>query len=128
MKKITIITLFILSSVSLLAKPVRHKAPVRHHRHGPVHVHHRNPPRYHHYKHRHSTFWPGFVGGIVGGIVTDAIVSRPVVTTTPIVAITPVVTTRQVWVDGHYTNKVMPNGTVVRVWQPGYYKTVTITN
>ncbi len=72
-------------------------------------------------------FWPGFVGGVVGGVLTDAIigptvVTAPVVTTAPVVA-TPVYTSQQVWIPGGYIDQIQPNGTVVRVWQPGHYET-----
>ena len=106
--------------------------PMMHHRPAPM-MHHRPmpPPMHHHHHHsgwghggRH--FWPGFVGGVVGGVLTDAIIgprviTTPVVTTAPVVA-TPVYTTQQVWVPGTYVDQIQPNGTVVRVWQPGHYE------
>ena len=79
-------------------------------------------------------FWPGFVGGIVGGVIADRVVTTPVTTvaTTPTVVTTPVVTTpvvttpvyttQNVWVEGRYVDQVQANGTVVRVWQPGHYE------
>lgn len=116
----------------------------RGHNHGRGHVvrHHNHRPVHHHHHHHGSAwgrggrnFWPGFVGGVVGGIVADAVVSRPVTTvvttptivttptvvTTPVVA-TPVYTTQNVWVEGRYVDQVQPNGTVIRVWQPGHYE------
>ena len=119
-----------------------------HHHHGGRHV----APRHHHvHRPKHSTwgrggrnFWPGFVGGLVGAtvartviepattivtapaVVTPVVTATPVVTTAPVVVETPVVTaTQQVWVEGRYVDTVQPNGTVVRVWQPGHYETVT---
>ena len=115
--------------------------PMMHHRPAPM-MHHRPmpPPMHHHHHHsgwghggRH--FWPGFVGGVVGGVLTDAIigprvittpvVAAPVVTTpvvtTPVVT-TPVYTTQQVWIPGGYIDQIQPNGTVIRVWQPGHYE------
>ena len=112
----------------------RGPAPMMHHRPAP-------PPMHHH--HHHSTwgrggshFWPGFVGGVVGGVLTDAIigprvVTTPVVTTpvvtTPVVSTTvvatPVYTSQQVWVPGTYVDQIQPNGAVIRVWQPGHYET-----
>ena len=84
-------------------------------------------------------FWPGFVGGIVGGAISHAmtpppapvVVSQPaVVVTTPTVVTTPVVTqvtqTQQVWVPGAYVDQVQANGTVIRVWSPGHYETLTV--
>ena len=112
----------------------RGPAPMMHHRPAP-------PPMHHHHHHHSSWgrggshFWPGFVGGVVGGVLTDAIVGPRVITTpvvstavvttpvvtTPVVA-TPVYTTQQVWVPGTYVDQIQPNGTVVRVWQPGHYE------
>ena len=105
-------------------------APMMHHRPAPI-MHHRPAPIMHHHHHsgwgrggRH--FWPGFVGGVVGGVLTDAIIGPTVVTapvvTTPVVA-TPVYTTQQVWIPGTYVDQLQPNGTVVRIWQPGHYET-----
>lgn len=87
-------------------------------------------------------FWPGFVGGVVGGLVYDAITPSPsVVVTTPPVVTTPVVTTpvvttpvvtapvatvQNVWVEGRYVDQVQPNGVVIRVWQPGHYEQRTV--
>ena len=106
----------------------RGPAPMMHHRPAPM------PHHYHHHSgwgHGGRHFWPGFVGGVVGGVLTDAIigprvittpvVAAPVVTTAPVVA-TPVYTTQQVWVPGTYVDQLQPNGTVVRIWQPGHYE------
>ena len=83
-------------------------------------MHHRPAPMPHHY-HHHSGwghggrhFWPGFVGGVVGGVLTDAIIGPRVITTpvvaapvvtTPVVT-TPVYTTQQVWVPGTYVDQI----------------------
>lgn len=102
------------------------------------------PPPVHHHHHSHSVwgrggrnFWPGFVGGVVGGLVYDTFTPSPVVVTTPTVVTTPVVTTpvvttpivttpvyttQSVWVEGRYVDQVQANGTVIRVWQPGHYE------
>ena len=105
------------------------------HRPAPM-MHHRPAPMMHHHHHsgwghggRH--FWPGFVGGVVGGVLTDAIigprvvttpvVTAPIVTTAPVVA-TPVYTTQQVWVPGTYVDQVQVNGTIVRVWVAGHWE------
>ncbi len=112
---------------------------VSHHRPAPM-MHHRPAPVVHHHHggwgHGGRNFWPGFVGGVVGGVLTDAIVgprviTAPVVTTpvvtTPVVTApvvaTPVYTTQQVWVPGAYVDQVQPNGAVIRIWQPGHYET-----
>ncbi len=93
------------------------------------------PPVRHHHKHSiwgkgGSNFLPGFIGGVVGGVIADKVVTTPVVTThvvsTPVV-VTPVVTapvytTQTVWVEGRYVDQVQPNGVVLRVWQPGHYE------
>ncbi len=88
-------------------------------------------------------FWPGFVGGIVGGAISRAVipppapvvVSQPAVVVTPTVVTRPVVTTpvvtqiaqtQQVWVPGAYVDQVQANGTVIRVWSPGHYETRTV--
>ena len=113
--------------------------PGRHHGPAPKMVGHHGggfrpapPPPVHHHHHGSawgrggSNFWPGFVGGVIGGALVDAVVSPAPVVVTPapvVVAPTPVVTTQNVWVEGRYIDQVQPNGTVLRVWQPGHYET-----
>ncbi len=96
------------------------------------------PPRHHHGGGpRHGGSWwgrggrnflPGFVGGVVGGALlgnrtTYVAPASVVVTSAPVVvAPTPVYATQNVWVEGRYVDQVQPNGTVVRVWQPGHYE------
>ena len=104
-------------------------APFHHHHHG-------------YWGHGGRHFWPGFVGGVVGGalynavaaptvvatptvVTTPAVVTTPTVVTTPSV-VTPVPTTQSVWVEGRYVDQVQYNGTVVRVWQPGHYEQRTV--
>lgn len=147
MKKYIIVTMAMVAACAAFAGPRGHHRgfgrgphPVRHH---------------HHHHHGHSSwgrggrnFWPGFVGGVVGGIVSRSVVSpapvvvttptvvtptvvtptvvTPTVVTTPVVT-APVTTTQQVWVEGRYIDQVQPNGTVIRVWQPGHYETRTVT-
>jgi len=83
-------------------------------------------------------FWPGFIGGVVGGIACNAVAtpcyretvvvqSAPTVVTQPVVVQQPVVQSvvtqpTQVWVEGRYVDQVQANGSVVRVWQPGHYE------
>ena len=114
----------------------RHSAPppARHYGGGHHHGHH-----HHHYSvwgRGGSHFWPGFVGGVVGGMLYDAIepsprvvttqvVTTPVVVTQPVVA-APVATVQNVWVEGRYVDQVQPNGVVIRVWQPGHYEQRTV--
>lgn len=92
-------------------------------------------------------FWPGFVGGVVGGAVCSAI-ARPYYTDTVVVQSTPTVVTQPVvvqqqpvvvqqptvvtqpvvvqpqtvWVEGRYVDQVQANGSTVRIWQPGHYE------
>ena len=111
----------------------RGPAPVMHHHHGGGV-----------WGHGGRNFWPGFVGGGVGGVLSGGIhrpppppryyysapvvtpapvvVTPPVVTPAPVVVTTPVYQTQNVWVEGRYVDQVQPNGTVVRVWQPGHYE------
>ena len=89
-------------------------------------------------------FWPGFAGGVVGGIVGSALVApppprpvvvapapvvvapaAPVVVTTPTV-VAPVTQVQNVWVEGRYVDQVQPNGAVIRTWQPGHYESRTV--
>ncbi len=91
-------------------------------------------------------FWPGFIGGVVGGIACNAVaapyyrdtvvVSSPTVVTQPVVVQQPVVVsqpvattvsqTQNVWVEGRYVDTVQVNGSVVRTWSPGHYETRTV--
>jgi hypothetical protein len=115
-------------------------APVMHHR--PV------MPAYHHHHYGRSYYgygsgrglWPGFAGGVVGGLVASAFAPSPVVvtsptvvSTTPVVSTSPVVSTtsivatptyatQQVWVPGRYIDQIQPNGVVVRVWVSGHWE------
>ena len=107
-------------------------------------------PVYHHYHHHGGwwgrggcNFWPGFVGGVIGGAITSTIidtsptvvVQQPAVVTQPVVVPQPVVTQpvvvqqpavvqqpQQVWVEGRYVDQVQANGSTVRIWQPGHYE------
>ncbi len=95
-------------------------------------------------------FWPGFVGGLIGGaaassrpapvvvtpppapvvVTTPTVVATPTVVTQPVVVqptvVTPVTQVQNVWVEGRYVDQVQANGTVVRVWQPGHYERRTV--
>ena len=110
-------------------------------------------PHYYHHHHYHGGwwgpggryFWPGFVGGVIGGAVAStiidtsptvvvqqpAVVTQPVVVQQPAVVQQPVVVQQQpvvvqqpqqVWVEGRYVDQVQANGSTVRVWQPGHYE------
>lgn len=113
---------------------------------------HHHVRHFHHGHHYHGSwwgrggrnFWPGFVGGVVGGVVlnnmytprttvvTTPIVTTPTVVTTtqPVIQTAPVVVNQpvyqQIWVEGKYIDQVQPNGTTIRVWQPGHYETVRV--
>ena len=117
--------------------------------------HHGWGPRPHYYHHHHyhggywgpggRYFWPGFVGGVIGGAVAStiidtsptvvvqqpAVVTQPVVVQQPAVVQQPVVVQQQpvvvqqpqqVWVEGRYVDQVQANGSTVRIWQPGHYE------
>ena len=119
--------------------------------HGGYHHHHGWGPRPHyHHHHCHGGywgpggryFWPGFVGGVIGGAVASTIVDasptvvvqQPAVVTQPVVVQQPapvvvqqpapvvVQQPQQVWVEGRYVDQVQANGSTVRVWQPGHYE------
>ena len=91
-------------------------------------------PRFHHGPRYHGgfwgrggcNFWPGFVGGVVGSALYDAVTypryaSSPVVVQQPAPVVVQQPVTQSVWVEGRYVDQVQANGTVVRVWQPGHY-------
>ncbi len=99
-----------------------------HHAHPVHHIHHHNG-----WGRGGSHFWPGFFGGLVGGIVYDSIVTTPIVTTpvvtTPVIisqTVTPVTKVEQVWVEGKYVKQIDANGKEVQVWQPGHYEQRTV--
>jgi hypothetical protein len=48
------------------------------------------------------------------------------VTTPVVVTPQPVATVQSVWVEGRYVDQVQPNGTLLRVWQPGHYEQRTL--
>ena len=143
-KKITIALCVAVVAAGVFAAP--HGAPARGPR--PMHTHRRLPPPVHHHKHHSysiwgrggSRFWPGFIGGVVGGTLAETlsgpkvvhetvVVHQPVATvvTTPVVVQQATCTeTQRIWVEGCYVDQVQPNGTVIRVWQPGHYETRTV--
>ena len=118
--------------------------PIHHGWHGGYHHHH-----YHggYWGHGGRYFWPGFVGGLIGGAISSTVVASPTVVATPTVVTTPVVTqpvvvqqpvvtqtvvaqpvtqVQNVWVEGRYVDQVQSNGTVIRTWQPGHYEQQTV--
>lgn len=114
--------------------------------------HHRPPPprpihhAHHHHHHHAQAMIGGFIGGVVGGVVYHALAADPVVVSQPVVVQQPAVvvqpapvvvqppppavvqqsTVQNVWVEGRYVDQVQPNGSVVRVWQPGHYEQRTV--
>ena len=139
-KKMIVLAGLAMCTLGAFARP--HGGPVGHRPPPP------RPVMHHHHHgggvwgHGGRNFWPGFVGGVIGGAITRTIVEpAPVVVTTPTVVtptvvttptvvaptvVAPVTTTQNVWVEGRYVDQVQANGTVVRVWQPGHYETRTV--
>jgi hypothetical protein len=98
----------------------------------------------HHHHHHHGTGFAvgaGLLGaGLVASAIYDATHPRPVIVESAPVVVTPavqpvvvtpapVVTTghyetrvQNVWVEGRYIDQATPQGTIVRVWQPGHYE------
>ena len=59
-----------------------------------------------------------------------AVVQQPVVAPPapePAAVPAPVVPTQRVWVEGCYVDQVRPDGSLVKVWQPGRYVTVPVS-
>lgn len=112
-----------------------HGGPVFHHGGGHRGVHHHSA-----WGRGGRHFWPGFAGGLVAGAVYEAVTAPRTTIVTPVVTPAPVVVTpapvvvappsvtqvQNVWVEGRYVDQVQPNGTVVRVWQPGHYEQTTV--
>ena len=141
MKKILVMVGVMTIAAGAFAFPHRggfyHRAPIHHYHHGGF------------WGRGGRNFWPGFVGGVVGGVLTETIlapretvvvtpaptvVTTPTVVTAPTVVTTPTVVTpapvtqvQNVWVEGRYVDQVQANGSVVRVWQPGHYEQRTVT-
>lgn len=67
-------------------------------------------------------FWPGFIGGAV----STALLSPPPPPVVQHVVIGPVrqPTVTQVWIEGRWIDQIQPNGTIVRIWQPGHYEII----
>lgn len=95
---------------------------------------HRPPPPHHHHHHGGGGFVSGLVGGIVGGAIVSAIAEpapvvvqqpAPVIVQQPVVQQVvqqPVTQVQSVWVEGQYVNQLQPDGSTVRVWNPGHYE------
>lgn len=114
-------------------------AAPHHHHPAPIPVHH-----HHHHHDRDKHLGAAVVGGLVGGVIGGVIAAErpapppPVVVTPAPVVVTPApvvvapppppprTVVQQVWVDGRYVDQIQPNGTVIRVWQPGHYEQRTV--
>lgn len=151
MKK-TIAIAAVLAAFAAVAAPRGGRGPAPRGHRAPAPVVVRTGGHHHHGHHSAwgrggSHFWPNFVGSVVGGVIADTLLPRPapvVVAAAPIVAPAPVVVTpapvvvppapvvvtpppvvvapQTVWVEGRYIDQIQPNGTIIRVWQPGHYE------
>ena len=141
-KKFFVLTMALATSLVLCARPGPGRGP------GGFGGPHRPPPmhhggHHHHHHHRSTGFavGAGILGaGLVASAIYDATHPRPVIVEQAPVVVTPavqpvvvtpppVVTTghyetrvQNVWVEGRYIDQATPQGTIVRVWQPGHYE------
>ena len=135
-KNILTIVLIVVAN-SVLAHGVFHPA-IRHTVYRPHVYHHTHyrPICHHHHHGSYISPWVGLaVGTVVGAaiaananntvVVQQPIVQTPVVVQQPVVVQKPVVVQQstQVWVEGRYIDQIQPNGTTIRVWQPGHWET-----
>lgn len=101
-------------------RPLHHPPAHRIGPYRPVHAHH-----LHHHPGHPELFWAGFAGSLIGHTVVEAI--RPSSTVVvaapapqaPVIIQSPAVSPKMVWVEGHYENQVLANGSVVKIWIPG---------
>ena len=60
---------------------------------------------------------------LVGTAIYEAVRPEPVIVAAPAPQPTVIIQnpaiSRQVWVEGHYENQVLANGTIVKIWVPG---------
>lgn len=129
---------FIANAFPHVHRPVHHIHPRPAYHPRPVHVHHHHHP-YHYSSSLAWPFWAGFAGAAVGSAIVEAtrptsvvvttpvvqtpVVQTPVVVQTPIVQ-APVVQQKTTWVEGHYEDRIQPNGSTIRVWVPGAWVAV----
>jgi hypothetical protein len=114
MKKICLIGMCLLLSISVFARP---KAHVSKPHHGPYkpHIHHGH---HHHHYHHASSF---LIGTAVGGLVSSVLTPAPIVTPATVVTTVPVVQQTRVWVPGYWTISYDNLGRKIKVWVPGYW-------
>lgn len=92
----------------------------------PRHFNHLPPP--HHHCHAYVSPLAGLVVGTFVGAAIASTANRTVVMQQPTVIQQPVVIAPvvqqpvQVWVPGHYEDKLQANGTTIRIWVPGHYE------
>ena len=145
MKKIIIAVAFAAISAGAFAMPHHHGGwchrPPMHHWHHGYHGHYHGG----FWGRGGCHFWPGFIGGVVGGAIVSSVydpapvvvssptivqqpvvVQQPTVVQQPVSVQQPVAQTQNVWVEGRYVDQVQANGSVVRTWSPGHYETRTV--
>jgi len=137
MKKIVIALLMCVVSIMCFARPGGgfHGGP--HHGggrgFGPGPRFHHAPPPVHRYHHDGSfwgrggrNFWPGFVGGIVGGTVVSTVWNNPPVpvVVTPTVITTPIVTTTTPVYYGGYSETTVTVSPTVQQYNVTTYPTI----
>ena len=93
----------------------------------PRHFHHLPPP-HHHHCHAYVSPLAGLAVGTFIGAAIASTANRTVVVQQPTVIQQPVITALvvqlpvQVWVPGHYEDRLQANGTTIRIWVPGHYE------
>ena len=145
-KKICVLAMALATSLALCARPGPGRGPggpggPRGGGHGPAPMHHGGGHHHHHHRGTGFAVGAGILGaGLVASAIYDATHPRPVIVESAPVVVTPavqpvvvtpapVVTTghyvtqvQNVWVEGRYIDQTTPQGTIVRVWQPGHYE------
>ena len=93
----------------------------------PRHFHHLPPP-HHHHCHAYVSPLAGLAVGTFIGAAIASTANRTVVVQQSTVIQQPVVTAPvvqqlvQIWVPGHYEDRLQANGTTIRIWVPGHYE------
>lgn len=126
-----IVVCMMMNIVQAAPHPVHHQMHRPNVRPAPPHLHH-PINHYSYHTHHHSSwghggsyFWPGFIGGIIGSTISysqPTVIKLAPVIVQPIVTPQPVIQPIQIWVEDRYVDQIQPNGTIIRVWQPGHYE------